>query len=60
MANRGWTSGGGAANDDRNDGGAQGMVQGSKAASHGPMNDPMDKRSDAFESESVMGVSTDR
>jgi hypothetical protein len=58
MANKGWVSGGGAANASRSDNGAQGMVEGSKAASHGPMNDLMDKRSDAFESESVMGTSS--
>ena len=58
MANKGWPSGGGAANASRNDNGAQGMVEGSKAADSRQMNDPMDKRSDAFESESVMGTSS--
>lgn len=60
MANKGWNNGGGAANDDRNPDGSASFVRGSRAAAPGQMNDPMDTRSDVFESESVMGVSTNR
>jgi len=62
MANQGWmnASNSDRAADNRDADDAESFVHGSRAAAIGPMNDKMGTRGDVFESESVLGLSTNK